>query len=213
MTAPGGPFEDIARPILTRFAEKNAAREIGLAACRRIIRLSANTIRAIHRDDRSAARDLLAEAATAHQEASMALAEFPDIRFAGFLHDAQKEYAEASATVALLTSAPLPTPESLGVEDAAFLNGLSEVIGELRRVVLDRLRAGQFDGCDALLQAMDDIYSVLVTVDYPDAITGGLRRSTDQARAILERTRGDLTLSVVVSRVAGASASGMSHEE
>jgi len=213
MVSPGGPFDEPLRGILGRFAEKNAARETALAACRRVVRSSANAIRAIHRDDRPAAAALLAEAASAHDQAAKALSGFPDIRFAGFLHDAQKEFAEAAATIALLTGSSMPTPESLQVEDAAYLNGLSEVIGELRRVVLDRLRAGRMEGCDDLLRSMDDIYAMLVTIDFPDAMTGGLRRSTDQARAILERTRGDLTLAVVVGRVAGEASGALSSDD
>jgi translin len=206
-------LEQVVHDIVGRMAARNAARETGLSECRRIIRLSANAIRAIHRDDRPQARELLAEAHTAHEAATMAMSTFPDIRFAGFLHDAQKEYAEAATTVAILTGEALPSPASLGVEDAAYLNGISEVIGELRRVLLDRLRAGRIEDCDGLLQAMDDIYSVLVTVDFPDAMTGGLRRSTDQARAILERTRGDLTMAVVISKAAGYVAEALPADE
>jgi translin len=183
--------------IAAHFTEKHQARETALAACRRIIRSSANSIRAAHRGDYYAAGVLLAEAAEAHAEVIDALGEHRDIFHAGFVHDAQKEYAEAHTTLALLSGAPLPRPDELDVEDAAYLNGIAETVGELRRAVLDRLRFGDYDHCESLLQAMDDIYSALVTVDFPDAMTGGLRRSTDQARGILERTRGDLTMAIV----------------
>ena len=125
-----------------------------------------------------------------------ALKGHPDIFHAGFVHDSQKEFAEASLTLALVAGRPLPTPESLGVQHPAYLNGLGEAVGELRRHLLDSLRSGDVDHCEECLTAMDEIYSVLVTVDYPDAMTGGLRRTTDNVRGILERTRGDLTLAV-----------------
>ena len=125
-------------------------------------------------------------------------------QLAGFLHDAQKEYAEARTTLALVSGGTIPTPQSLGVEYPAYLNGIAEAVGELRRMLLDRLRRGEYDGCEAILGAMDDIYSVLVTIDFPDAMTGGLRRTTDQTRGILERTRGDLTMAIVQHGAAAA---------
>lgn len=205
-------MEEHVRIAIERLSGANAAREAGLAASRTIIRLSANCIRAIHRGDEVTSASLLAEARAVHNGAVEALAPHPAIFHAGFLHDAQKEYAEAAATFAILCGRPIPSPSELGIGDAAFLNGVAETIGELRRAVLDRLRSGQIEECDPLLQAMDDIYSLLITVDYPDALTGGLRRTTDQARGILEKTRGDLALAMVVDRatgnVAGRVASG-----
>ncbi len=120
----------------------------------------------------------------------------PDLFYAGYVQDAQKEYVEALATFSLVTGEPMQRPEEIGVAAAAFLNGLAEAVGELRRYVLDLLRRGEVESCEGLLLTMDDIYALLVTIDYPDALTGGLRRTTDAARAILERTRGDLTFAL-----------------
>jgi translin len=125
-----------------------------------------------------------------------ALTQDGDLFWAGYVQDAQKELVEACCTFALVHGAPLPDPIELGVAPAPFLNGLAEAVGELRRYLLDLLRRGDADGCERLLQAMDDIYSLLVTIDYPDALTGGLRRTTDSTRGILEKTRGDLTLAL-----------------
>jgi len=190
-------LETIVPRILDHFAAKNAARETALTASRTLIRMSANAIRAVHRHDLDRARQLLAEARAIRDEAVLALKGHPDIEYAGFLHDAQKEFAEASATLALLGEGRLPAPEELGVEYAAYLNGIAEAVGELRRYLLDRLRAGVYEGCEAILAAMDDIYAVLVTIDFPDAMTGNLRRTTDQTRGILEKTRGDLTMAIL----------------
>ncbi|WP_322795383.1 hypothetical protein [Tepidiforma sp.] len=195
----GLPREEVAG-ILERFAAKNAAREEALAASRLIIRTSANAIRAVHRGELDAARRLIGEARATHAQAVRALEGHADIYHAGFLHDAQKELVEAVATLELSTGGAVPGPGELGVEDAAYLNGIGEAVGELRRIILDRLRAGSPDGCEELLAAMDDVYGVLVTIDYPDAMTGGLRRTTDQVRGILEKTRGDLTMAMVIRR-------------
>jgi translin len=180
-----------------RFDEKMAAREAALPAARQAIRASANAIRAIHRGEGEEADRLLDQAAAALREGVAAVTDHPDIRFAGFLHDAQKEYAEARLTQAVLGGKDLPEPDEIGVTAAAYLNGMSEAIGECRRAVLDRLRQGDVARAEALLQAMDDMYYVLVSMDYPDAITGNLRRSTDVARSIIEKTRGDLSVSLV----------------
>ncbi|NIO30482.1 MAG: haloacid dehalogenase, partial [Gemmatimonadetes bacterium] len=129
------------------------------------------------------------------------LADHRDIFHAGYVHDAQKEYAEAATTLALIAGRPLPTPDDLGVLNAAYMNGLGETVGELRRHLLDSLREGKVDHCEAVLAAMGDIYDALITMDFPEAITGGLRRTTDAMRGILERTRGDFTMASVQRRL------------
>jgi translin len=187
-------LDAIAADIHQRFTAKHRAREQALPLSREAIRHSANAIRAIHRHDEQSARALLEQARAKAHGAAAALADYPDVLHAGFVGDAQKEYAEAALVIALVCADPLPRPRDIGVEDAAYLNGLGEAVGELRRFLLDSLRGGDIADCERLLGVMDDLYSVLVTIDYPDAITGGLRRTTDVARGILEKTRGDLTV-------------------
>lgn len=191
-------LDGISEGFRLRFEEKMVARERALPAARRAIRSCANAIRAIHRSEWDAAHRLMAEAKAAIDEGLEAVRDHPDIRFAGYLQDAQKEYAEARITEAVVTGAgALPTPEDLGVEDAPYLNGMAEAIGEGRRHILDLLRGGDIDRGEAALTAMDDMYYVLVSMDYPDAITGNLRRSTDVARSLIEKTRGDLSVAIV----------------
>ena len=180
------------------FEEKAAARDRALVASRRSIRFSANAIRAVHRGDLDQAHALMASSKEQVEVGREAVrADHPDVYFAGFLQDAQKEYAEACITEAVVGGANLPTNEDLDVELAPYLNGMAEAIGEGRRAILDLLRRGEFERSESILGAMDDIYHVLVSVDFPDAITRNLRHSTDQARGILERTRGDLSISLV----------------
>jgi translin len=180
-----------------RFDEKMRAREEALPAARQAIRSSANAIRAIHRGDSEEAQRLMEEARSALDAGETAVRDHPDVRHAGFLHDGQKEYAEARLTEAVVTGADLPGPDELRVTVPAYLNGMAEAIGEARRAVLDRLRGGEVSRAEELLQTMDDLFDLLVTLDYPDAITGHLRRSTDVARSIIEKTRGDLSVSIV----------------
>jgi translin len=191
-----------------RLADANQAREVGLAACRRVIRSSGSSIRAVHHGDRDRAAGLAAEAEGALREAQTALAPFPAVAHAGFLHDAEKEYVEARLTAALVAGEALPGPDELDVLPTSWLRGLAEAASELRRHLLDRLRAGELDRGEDLLAAMDDVYDVLVTVDFPDAITGGLRRTVDALRAVLERTRGDVTTTVLQERLRAALESG-----
>ena len=189
-------LEWVGKTALDYFALKNAARERALPKSRAAIRFCANSIRATHRLEFESARQLMAQAATLLQEMERDLREHQDIFFAGFVHDAQKEYAEAMTFVAIVQDAPLPSAEELGIGWAAYLNGLAEAVGELRRYVLDQLRRGNTLSCEHFLGVMDDIYALLITVDFPDAITGGLRRTTDATRGILEKTRGDLTTAI-----------------
>jgi translin len=180
----------------------NQAREIALPLSRVAVRCSANCIRAVHRGEIVDAEKLLKEARSAVEEMAQALCDFPQIDQAGFVHDAQKEYAEAAITLALIVGRDLPTVDELGIRGTSYLHGLAEAIGELRRHVLDSLRIEKLERCETLLDRMDDIYGLLVTIDYPDAMTGNLRRATDVARSILERTRGDLTLAAQQQRLA-----------
>jgi translin len=176
---------------------KNAAREQGLVLSRKVVRLSANGIRAIHRGERQGAEALLDEARRCLEDASTAMADHPDVRHAGFLHDAAKEYAEGRITHALVFGLPIPHPRALGVEAPAYLNGMGEAIGEMRRHLLDLMRRGDLERSEHLLEAMDEIYALLTSMDYPDAMTGGLRRTTDVTRSIVERTRGDLSTTII----------------
>lgn len=176
---------------------KHGARERGLTFSRDALRHSANAIRAVHRGEFAQAERLLQDARSLLDQASEALADHPDVYHAGFVHNAQKEFAEGSLTLSLVAGRPLPLPQDLGMDVAPYLNGLGEAVGELRRYLLDSLRSGDISQCEGILEVMDDIYRALVTMDYPEAVTGGLRRTTDAVRGILERTRGDLTVALV----------------
>jgi translin len=177
---------------------------VSLAACRRAIRACGLSIRAVHRGETSAAASLADDAGTAVGEAREALRPFPALAAAGPLHDAEKEYAEARLTAAFVQGTPLPSAAELGVEPASWLKGLAEAASELRRHLLDRLRAGDLTRGEELLDVMDEVYALLVTVDYSDAVTAGLRRTTDALRAVLERTRGDLTTTLLQRRLQDA---------
>lgn len=194
-------LEAIDERVRSELDAKFSARETGIVNSRKIIRASANAIRAIHRGDREEAEELMGEAARLLGEASRALQDHPDIFYAGFLSDAAKEYAEARLTAALAADQPLPGPDELGVEVAPYLNGLGEAVGELRRRMLDLLRAGDLEAAEGILEAMDDIYDLLAGLDYPDAMTGGLRRTTDLVRSLSERSRADLTTTIVQERL------------
>ncbi|HEU0113083.1 MAG TPA: haloacid dehalogenase [Thermomicrobiales bacterium] len=192
---------DIAEEIVRRFERLSANRDHALSEGRQLIRLAANSVRATHRGELADAERLLGEARERMEALAAELAPFPALYWAGYVQDAMKEVAEAAIALAIVAGRPLPAPETLRVEDAAYLNALAEAASELRRQTLDRLRDGDLARAETLLAAMDDIYAALVTVDFPDAITGGLRRTTDALRAVLERTRGDVTLAVVQGRV------------
>ena len=181
---------------------KHAARERALPKSRAAIRCCANAIRACHRQDFANAVQLIQQAAALLAEMRADLLDHLDIYYAGFVEDAQKEFTEASLTCAFIQQQPLLLPDALHVEWAPYLNGLGEAVGELRRSILDRMRQGRLDGCEQLLQQMDDVYLLLTTLDFPDAITGNLRRTTDSVRGILEKTRGDLAVAARQTQLA-----------
>lgn len=197
-------LEPISESLRRDLDAKTAAREEGLAASRSCIRSCGNAIRAMHRNETETAEELLDAAQRDLDAAKAALAEHPDVLHAGFVHDAEKEVVEARITFALTNDSEIPTPEELRTDSASYLKGMAESIGELRRYLLDLMRQGDLKRCEQLLARMDDMYYVLVTMDYPDGITRGLRRLTDVARSIIERTRGDFTTSTVQSSLRDA---------
>lgn len=194
-------FADLSEHVHADFEARNQARDQALVQARELTRHAAQTIRAIHRSESDLAHNHLRAARLLVDSLKQDLAAFPDLYYAGYTQDAIKEYAEASLTVAVIENQALPMPETLGIEYNTYLKGLAEVTGELRRKTLDILRQGYSPEAERLLACMDEIYALLITVDYPDAITNGLRRQTDLVRGIVERTRGDMTISLREQRL------------
>jgi len=187
-------LESIADQIRQTFSAKDAAREKALPLCREVIRHCSQAIRAVHRQAFDQAKERLQSARNLLNQAKQAVTAYSELSNASFIRDAQKEFAEGSITLALVTRKQPPDPDELDIDPAAYLNGLGEAVGELRRYLLDSMRRGDLSQGEELLSAMDDVYSILITMDFPDAITSGLRRTTDMVRGVLERTRSDLTL-------------------
>lgn len=198
---PARSIHDITNEIIVRFEAMGGARDQALTKGRQAIRLAANAVRTMHRDEFAEAESLLADSSALLSRIANATLPYPSVFWAGYVQDAMKEYAEASITLALLRGQPVPDPASLTVEDGAYLNGLAEEASELRRDTLDALRGNRIERATLLLESMDAIYAVLVTVDFPDAVTGGVRHTTDQLRAVLDRTRGDVTIAVRQNRL------------
>lgn len=189
-------LDAMAEKIRKVFTAKDEAREKMLPLCRDSIRYSSTAIRSVHRHEFEEAAGLAQTARDVLAEAEEAVAGHVELANTGAVRDAQKELAEANITLALVTGKTIPEPEALGVDVAAYLNGLGEAVGEIRRYLLDGIRKGEPTRGEELLSVMDDIYSMLVTMDFPDALTGGLRRTTDMVRGVLEKTRSDLTLMI-----------------
>jgi translin len=196
MPKPVEDLENIAAKLRPCFAAEDEAREKALRSCRQVIRYSADAIRAVHRQEHDKAKQLLDSAHELLQELNHDLARHGKLLHSGFIHDAQKEFAEGCITLALIAGEDLPKPRALGVSNAAYLDGLGESVGELRRYILDSLRRDDLSRCEELLTIMDEIYGILITMDFPELLAHGLRRTTDAVRGIIERTRGDLTVSL-----------------
>jgi translin len=186
-------LDTIIERIRARFTERNAARDLTLGRSRELIRFCSLTIRAVHREEFAEAEQLLNTAKQAAAAMKADIAAHPELYYTGYTQDSLKELTEACCVFAIVQHRPIPTPEEIEIDEAAYLNGLAEAASELRRRALDLIRRDRVDEAERMLTAMDDIYAQLVTIDFPDALTGGLRRTTDTLRAVLERTRGDLT--------------------
>ncbi len=194
-------LDQLEAEVRTELDEKFAARELALKNCRKIIQASSKAIRALHRGDVEDADELLAAGRALIDEAEAPLAEHRDIYHAGFFYDAVKEYAEAELTKALVLKAPLPLPSDLGLHAVPYLKGLGEAVGELRRRLLDQLRKGELADAEDTFSDMETIHGLLAALDYPDGMTSSLRRTTDVARSLIERSRADLTTTIVQERL------------
>jgi len=194
-------LEEIVERIREDWSRKNAIRDLTLARSRTLIRFCANSIRATHRHEWELARQLLAEARQAADTMRQEAGVYSDIHDAGYTQDALKELAEAAILLAFVTDEPIPDPDEMGIGYAAYLNGLGEAVGELRRYALDSMRRGEIGESERILDLMDEAYTYLVTMDFADSLTGGLRRTTDMVRGVTERTRGDLTVAVGQERL------------
>ena len=189
-------LDSIAENIRKNLAAKDAARERILPLCREAIRYCSLSIRALHRQEMKESQKMLKKARELLDEAEEALADGGESIRANIILDAQKEYAEGCITLALVQGKQFPSPEEIRVEPVAYLHGMGDAVGELRRYLMDGLRQGDLSRGEELLADMDDMYNILVTMDFPDAVTNGLRRITDMVRGVLEKTRSDLTLTI-----------------
>ena len=189
-------LSEIGTAVINELAERNSDREQALSVSREVIRLSANAIRAVHRGEFDDAKELIKKGDVRLRDADHIRGSSPSIFNAGFMNDARKEFTEANVTLAVISGADIPSINDLKVDAAAYINGMAEVIGELRRYILDALRRDAMDGCQEFMDIMDEMYGVLVTIDFPEGVTSGLRRNTDAMRGVLERTRGDLTMAL-----------------
>ena len=197
-------LDKIADEIRAQMEETSGVRDQAYQRSRKLISLCARSIRAIHREEWETAEKLIAEAKEAKETLVTDVKEHPNLYFAGYTQDAVKEFVEATLTYELVRQRPLSSPAQLDAEGSTWLNGLAEAATELRRRILDIIRHGHNDEAERLLGQMDMVYSILVTFDFNDKITGGLRRRTDTVRAVLERTRGDVTNSMRQSELENA---------
>ena len=189
-------LSSIGATVINELTDKNRDREQALSVSREVIRFSANAIRAVHRGEFEDARELIGKGEARLKEADHIKVTNPSIFNAGFMNDARKEFTEANITLAVISGSDIPSIDDLKVDAGAYINGMAEVIGELRRYILDALRRNAVDGCQEFMEIMDEMYSVLVTIDFPEGVTSGLRHNTDAMRGVLERTRGDLTMAL-----------------
>ena len=189
-------LSSIGATVIDELTDRNQDREQAISVSREVIRFSANAIRAVHRGEFEDARELISKGNARLKEADHIAISSPSIFNAGFMNDARKEFTEANITLAVISGSDIPSIYDLKVDAGAYINGMAEVIGELRRYILDALRRNAVDGCQEFMDIMDEMYSVLVTIDFPEGVTSGLRRNTDAMRGVLERTRGDLTMAL-----------------
>ena len=189
-------LSSIGATVINELTDKNRDREQALSVSREVIRFSANAIRAVHRGEFEDARELIGKGEARLKQADHIKVTSPSIFNAGFMNDARKEFTEANITLAVISGSDIPSIHDLKVDAGAYINGMAEVIGELRRYILDALRRNAVDGCQEFMDIMDEMYSVLVTIDFPEGVTSGLRHNTDAMRGVLERTRGDLTMAL-----------------
>ncbi len=197
----GKPLEEIAEGIRAQLDATDRAREEALVFGRNLTRNSASAIRLIHQGRLREAEEAIRADAEALREFRAQIAPYPEIATAPFLMDGEKEHVEARVTLCLADGRPWPLPDEIGCPPAAYLNGLAEGATEIRRQVVDRIRRGETASAEAILARMDEIYGILMTFDYPDAVLWGLKRRLDTVRGVVEKTRHDMTTAIRQDRL------------
>jgi translin len=173
-------------------------REIILKLSRKVIRDCSIAIKSIHRKEFDQYRERLLNVKETHKELLELVNRNPGV-FLKHLKTPEQEYAEAVAFYSITSKEPLPLPSDLDIKPLNYALGLADVIGELRRYTLDNIRNSIVEDLNYVLESMDDIYTQLFSIDYPSGLTQDLRKKTDQARSIIEKTRGDVSISLQMS--------------
>ena len=180
--------------------EKDSVREIAIKSARVIIRMSSQSIIMMHRreDESEIVRKLKEE--VWHLK-SLLTNQYPDLLYSGFVQNAFQEYCESQIFRAIIHNKPIPSHKDLGMNPESYLMGMGDVVGELRREVLEALKNEDFKRAEEYLSIMEEIYEMLMRFNYPSGLVP-LKPKQDTARALIEKTRGELTMAIMTDKIA-----------
>jgi len=186
-------IKSIIEQIRIDLEEKDKAREQGIKLSREVVRNCRVAMQHVHKMELELAYSNIQTAKDNMENMISVLKDQQDIYYAGFVEHAQQEFTECSIIYALVSGKKIPGPGELKVEPVAYLNGLGDGGGEIKRHILDLIRRGMLGEGERYLNIMEELYIGLMLFDYPDAMTHGLRANTDRLRLLLEISRGELT--------------------
>ncbi len=175
-------------------------REEILRKSRVIIKDCSIAIKSIHREENKSYQDIILKIKNELDVLKNLIIKNPG-HFYKYLKTPEQEYTEAIVLFSIIQNQKIPTHIDLNVDALHYILGLADVIGELRRYILDNIRKSRIDVINDILEKMDELYTYLFSLDYPSGMTKDLRHKTDVARNIIEKTRGDITLSVQMNNL------------
>ena len=175
------------------FDKLNDIREQSLTTSREIVRECSKSIRNIHRNDEVSAKEHIENARKKLENLKSITSDVSEISYAGYVLDAEREFVEAVMFYTFEVSGYIEPFNNFNVHPSSYIQGIGDTIGEWRRKALDHLRNLDIKKAETYLAIMEEGMGTLNELDYPDALTGGLRRYADNARSIIERTRSDIT--------------------
>ncbi len=194
-------FDEIFADIDQNLGTIDTLREDVLQKTRSIVRMAAETIKAVHREEWDVAEKNITEMKSLLKGVREQVSKHETLLRRNYTEISEQEYAEAAILFSILHKGQLASPKDLEIPDLAWLLGLADVAGELRRHCLDAIRKGDMKTAEDALGLMEEIYRKLFSLDYPKGMTGSLREKTDTIRKLLQATRGEVSMATHMSRL------------
>ena len=181
-------FDKVFDSIRVQLDKLDADREKILRSNREIIRSCSQIIESIHRNDLKDIETKIKETRESIAEIEKNARKTENVIRKNYLTTVNQEFTEAVTFFHYATGKEIPTYQELNVNPYEYILGLADLVGELKRMVLNSIRKDDYDKAEEIYEFMDELYQKLFSLDYPSGMLPGFRKKVDVARNIVRRT-------------------------